>query len=196
MKRSKTMEFLKEVFGDKPITFDDFSKAVTDKGLNIADLSSGAYVGKDKFQAEVSKAKGEFTDLKKKYDELAGAVDGDAGLKKQLETIKTEKEEFEGKFNKTNGELTHYKNSQVVLKAGVLPEMSEFVTYEAQKLTNETIDFDTALKGYIAKNPQFKTTEGKTKVRTAPAMGGGDTDNNNSTNAKMNTALLQAVGRK
>ena len=41
------MDFLKEIFGDKAITFDEFSKGVESKKIKLADLSGGAYVSKE-----------------------------------------------------------------------------------------------------------------------------------------------------
>ena len=39
------MDFLKELF-TKPLSFEEFSAAVTSKGIKLADLSSGDYVAK------------------------------------------------------------------------------------------------------------------------------------------------------
>ena len=67
------MEKLKEIFGETPLTYDDFIKAVTEKGIKLADLSEGAYVDKIKYEKAVSKSE----DLKKSYEELAGKATGD-----------------------------------------------------------------------------------------------------------------------
>lgn len=37
------MEFLKELFGEKPLTFDEFTDKVNQKGLKLFDLSAGGY---------------------------------------------------------------------------------------------------------------------------------------------------------
>jgi len=190
------MDFLKDVFGDKPLTFDDFSKVVSEKGINIADLSTGGYVGKDKYSTDVNKFKTDYGTLKSKYDELAGQLDGDSGLKKQVETLTTERAEFENKFNEATSTLNSFKNSQSVLKNGVVSDMSDFVAFEVGKMTSETVDFDTALKGYLAKNPQFKA-DTKARVRTSPNMSGEDgAGSKTDVNSRMNNALLQASGRK
>ena len=45
------MEFLKELFGDQPLTYDQLAEKVTKHGMKLADLSTGRYVGKDKYDA-------------------------------------------------------------------------------------------------------------------------------------------------
>ena len=45
------MEFLKELFGDQPLTYDQLAEKVTKQGMKLADLSTGRYVGKDKYDA-------------------------------------------------------------------------------------------------------------------------------------------------
>ena len=47
------MEFLKELFAEKALTFDELSKAANEKGLKLADLSGGAYVSKTKYDTDI-----------------------------------------------------------------------------------------------------------------------------------------------
>lgn len=186
------MDFLKEVFGDGSLKFEDFEKAVGEKGLKLANLTEGKYVDKDKYL----KAENDFKALKKTYDDLASAIDGDTGLKKQIETLKNEKADFESKYTSLNSELTNYKRGQAVLKAGVKADMSEYVSYEVGRMVNDNMDFDTALKGFLAKNPQYKAVESAPKVRTSAPTGGDGGVHGNDVNTKMNQALLSATGRK
>ena len=77
------MDFLKELFNAGPLTWDGFTKAVGDKGLQLADLSTGHYVSKIKHEEEL-KAKDEQIEtlngsLKTRDDDLAD-------LKSKLET--------------------------------------------------------------------------------------------------------------
>ena len=69
------MDFLKDIFGDKALTFADFTAALKDnKEIKLANLAGGAYVGVEKFNAEVEKLKtanGTIKDLQeqvKKFD--------------------------------------------------------------------------------------------------------------------------------
>ncbi len=47
------MEFLKVLFENGAVTWDQFAKGVKDKGLKIADLSEGNYVSKQKYDNDV-----------------------------------------------------------------------------------------------------------------------------------------------
>ena len=42
------MEFLKELFGDKALTFDQFAAKVNERKMKLANISDGAYVGREK----------------------------------------------------------------------------------------------------------------------------------------------------
>ena len=50
------MDFLKELF-TQPLSFEDFVKAVTEKGYKLADLSKGDYVAKGKLDEANGKIK-------------------------------------------------------------------------------------------------------------------------------------------
>ncbi len=67
------MEFLKNVFGDKALTFDDFKAAVeADKNIKLANLTDGKYVDKEKLDKkidELSNAQATITDLKGKLED-------------------------------------------------------------------------------------------------------------------------------
>lgn len=45
------MEFLKELFGEQPITYEEFEKAVSKKGYQLADVSTG-YVTQQEYDAK------------------------------------------------------------------------------------------------------------------------------------------------
>lgn len=47
------MDFLKDVFGDKALTFDELAAALKDnKEISLGNLAGGAYIGKEKFDAK------------------------------------------------------------------------------------------------------------------------------------------------
>ena len=91
-----TMDFLKELF-TQPLSFEDFVKAVTEKGYKLADLSKGDYVAKGKLDEangkiktltdDIGKLNNDITDLqnsnasaeeyKKKFEELQKKVNAD-----------------------------------------------------------------------------------------------------------------------
>ena len=43
-------EELKELFGEKSLSYDDFSKAIEGKGMKLANLSAGGYIAKSKYE--------------------------------------------------------------------------------------------------------------------------------------------------
>ena len=46
-------EELKELFGENTLSYDDFTKAVEEKGMKLANLSAGGYVAKSKYDDDV-----------------------------------------------------------------------------------------------------------------------------------------------
>lgn len=79
------MDFLKSIFGDKALTFAEFAAALKDnKDVKLANLATGDYVGKEKFEAEADKLKtanSTIKELQEKVKKFDG-VDVDA-LKNQ-----------------------------------------------------------------------------------------------------------------
>ena len=92
------MDFLKDIFGAKALTFAEFTAALKDnKEIKLANLATGDYVGKEKFEAEVEKLKtanGTIKDLQEQVKKFDG-VDVDALKNKADELEKT----FNSKLN-------------------------------------------------------------------------------------------------
>lgn len=67
------MDFLKEIFGDKALTYAELEAAL--KGsttVKLGNLAGGAYVGKDKFDAEHTRAEGLAQQLTAANTKLSG----------------------------------------------------------------------------------------------------------------------------
>lgn len=68
------MDFLKELFGDKAMTFDELKAAVEANGkMKIINLKDGGYVDKDKFtakEAEATALKEQITNANKQIDDF------------------------------------------------------------------------------------------------------------------------------
>ena len=66
-----------------------------------------------------------------------------------------------------------------VVKAGIKPEFVKFVASEVLGQVSDTLDFDTALKAYKAKNPQFnsETAVVKRKVGSSLKLDGRELNN-------------------
>ena len=88
------MEFLKDIFGDKALTFADFTAALKDnKEIKLANLAAGEYVGVEKFNAKVGELKTATDTIKQLQDQVKkfDGVDVDALKNKATELENTYK---------------------------------------------------------------------------------------------------------
>lgn len=76
------MEFLKELFGDQPLTYDQLAEKVKEKGLQLVDVAGGAYVPKK--DAEILAAQLEAANKKLEGYDPAWKAQAEAA-RKQLE---------------------------------------------------------------------------------------------------------------
>lgn len=65
------------------------------------------------------------------------------------------------------------KATNKVVKSEVKPEFLKFVTSEVMGLTNDTTDFETALKNYKKENPQYFGETVIKKTQSSPNLNGG-----------------------
>ena len=79
------------------------------------------------------------------------------------------------------------KATNKVAKSEVKPEFLKFVTSEVMGLTNDTTDFETALKNYKKENPQYFGEVVVKKVQSSPNLSGGTKET--TTNDIMNNIL-------
>ena len=94
------MEELQELFGENALSYEDFTKAVEEKGMKLANLSAGGYVAKSKYDDDVKKAKG--LDYKKKFEDLQASIEGDDGVNAKLKNITTERDDYKSKYETLN----------------------------------------------------------------------------------------------
>ena len=81
------MEFLKELFGNESLTYEQLAAKVAEKKMKLADLSTGAYVGKDKYETLTADRDG----LKQRLEEANGKLEGyDPEWKTKAEQAQTE----------------------------------------------------------------------------------------------------------
>ena len=81
------MDFLKALFESGALTWEEFSQAVTEKGFKLADLATGKYVSKSKYDDDLAAKDTAITDLK---GQIATRDTDLADLKTQLETAGTD----------------------------------------------------------------------------------------------------------
>ena len=126
------MDFLKELFGDKALTFDEFSKAVESKKMKLADLSGGAYVSKEKLDAKIE----ELNTIKSSLTEKDEALKKWDGV--DLDKIKAENEAKTAELNKKLAELKKQNAVETTLLAENIQDLKAIKAY---------IDFDTVKVG-------------------------------------------------
>ena len=185
-------EELKELFGENSLSYDDFSKAIEEKGMKLANLSAGGYVAKTKYDDDVKKAKN--LDYKKKYEDLEASIQGDDGINAKLKNITTERDDYKSKHEDLNSKYSMLEATSKVTSAGIKPEFAKFVASEVLGQVSDTLDFDTALKAYKVKNPQYnsETTITRKKVGSSLGLDGKESNNQNETNQIMNDLIRSA----
>lgn len=131
------MEYLKELFGNdgkQTLDYEGFCKAVKEKGLKLADLSTGEYVGKGKYESldkEYGTYRNDTESKLKEYD----------SLKTKLDTY-VQREEIQKLYDQ-------------VKASGVDEKFVRFVTNEVKDMVSENKDFKTSLEEFNQSNPQF-----------------------------------------
>lgn len=171
------MEFdgLKQFFGEDgntAITYEELTKGINEKGIKLADLSLGGYIAKDKFDEQTRK----FNDYKSKND--VSKYSDYENLKAEVETLRAEKAEREF-LEKINAKK-------------IRPEFQKFVLSEVKGKIDDKTNFDKALENYVTDNPQYVTEIGKKPVFKSSSVPLDGTNENKSTNQKMN-ALFRSV---
>lgn len=88
---------------------------------------------------------------------------------KKDEPENKEAEEAKRQLAKAQAELVAYKNREKVLKSGVSPEFSDFVTYEVGKLVTDESDFESELIKWLKTNEHY-TKQDDSKPQGAGGM--------------------------
>lgn len=103
---------LQSIFGDKPISFDDFKKGLEDKKIKLGNLESGNYIAKERF----NKLEEDYKALETKNKELM-----DMSEKHQKEIAKLNKESIsKEEYDKRMEEIqTKHKGEIDTLKKGM-----------------------------------------------------------------------------
>jgi hypothetical protein len=157
------MDFLKDLFGDKPLTFDEFTKALeANKEIKLANLASGQYVDKAKFDSK-----------DKEHQESAALI---AELKKGNagnESLQKKITEYETKLAELQTE-----NQQIKLDAAIKVALLEAKAVDVDYLTFKLKEkgeiklgddgkpkgMDEAITGLKTQFPAQFSTESKKKV--------------------------------
>lgn len=192
------MEFLKVLFENGAVTWEQFLKGVKDKDIKIADLSEGNYVSKRKYDDDIKAKDGQIEELNKNINTRDADL---VNLKRQLEeagndktkleeltgkfdTLQTDynnaKSEYEGKLQKQKYEFAvkDFANGQTFTSAAAKREFIRSMTEKELKMDNESIlgaeDF---LETYKKENADsFAADNPDKKPKFADKSSGGDSN--------------------
>lgn len=188
------MEFLKALFGDRALTYDEFAQAINahngneankDNQLKIANLASGEYVGKGKYDALDALLKGKETELDTANGliaELKKGTKGNEELQGKITGYETQVADLQAQLQETK--------VNAAVKVALLSEKAVDVDYLTFKLNEKLkekgesleLDENDNIKGWDALRDGLKTqfpkmfesgTDGK-KVFDDDSLPGGD----------------------
>lgn len=168
------MEFLKSLFEKGAITWEQFQQGVADKGYKLADLSSGNYVSKHKYDDDVKSRDTTIEDLNaqitKRDTDISGlqeqltksGADNKtkvSDLTKQLEQLQAdysnEKQAYEKRLNKQSYEFAvrEFANTQKFSSNAAKRDfISEMIGQNLQMKDNTILGADDFVKLYQEKN--------------------------------------------
>lgn len=139
------MEELKSLFGDNSLSYDEFEKKLGEaSGLKLANLKSGNYVDKSKYD----KLEASYNELKDKNTQLTNGAN-------DLEALRKEIDEYKSKYDSMVAEAEKSKRMQAITEKRVDPKFSKFVYSELAGKSND--DFQKALEDYLKENKQYIT---------------------------------------
>ena len=176
------MEFLKALFGDEALTYDQLAAKVAEGKLNVVNIADGSYVSRNKFDDTVNGLKSQVTDLQgqiaQRDTDLAGlneqltAAQADAG---QLAEAQKQLSALQSKYDK-DSKAWEAKNAQQAYEYAVRSKAGElkFTSAAAKKdFIREAIaqgfkmDGDT-LMGYTDFVAKYQETDPGAFVQETP----------------------------
>lgn len=133
------MDFLKDIFGDKPLTFEEFTRALeASKDIKLANLATGQYVDKAKFDGK-DKEHQEATAL------IAELKKGNAGN----ESLQAKISEYEAKLSELETE-NHRIKVDAAVKVALLEAKAvdiDYLTFKLKEKGDLTLSEDGTVKG-------------------------------------------------
>lgn len=177
------MEFLKALFGDEALTYDQLAAKVAEGKLNVVNIADGSYVSRNKFDDTVNGLKSQVTDLQgqiaQRDTDLAGlneqltAAQADTG---QLAEAQKQLSALQSKYDK-DSKAWEAKNAQQAYEYAVRSKAGElkFTSAAAKKdFIREAIaqgfkmDGDT-LMGYTDFVAKYQENDPGAFVKETPA---------------------------
>lgn len=162
------MEFLKELFSEGPLTYDQLAAKAAEKKMKLADISGGAYVGKDKFDTLLTEKNG----LQERLDEANGKLSGyDPEWKAKAEQAQAE---AENKIKAMQRSQAMKEQSAGIRFSSESAKRAFLSDLEAKNLPVEdgrVIGFDDFLKTYQETDPNAFMPDKPAPTITIPGQG-------------------------
>jgi chromosome segregation ATPase len=164
---------LKELFGEEALTLSQFESKLAEKGIKLADLSTGNYVAKKKYEDEIASKDSAISDLKGQIktrdndikdlktqiseagDDATKLADVTAQLEKLQGDYATAKNEYDAKLKKQGYEFAvrEFANEQkFTSNAAKKMFINEMVNENLKMKDNTIIGADDFLKVYSEAN--------------------------------------------
>lgn len=131
------MEFLKEIFNNGTLSFEDFEKACKGKGFNLVDLSKGEYISKNKYTDDIQAKESTIGELK---DTIKTREKDIKDIKKQLNDVSTDSEKLGNLQTQLDDLQTKYTNDTKAFEERLSKQAYEFAAKEfagTQKFTSK-----------------------------------------------------------
>ena len=161
-----------DIFGDEAPTREQFEEKVA--GMKLVDLTGGEYVGKGKLDAAI-KARRE---AEAAADEARKALEGDDGLKKEVERLTAELaakdkavEEATRTAQEAVGKATRAERERMVRDKIADPKLARLALLDAEEMVSDEVDFDAALAKVIASDPDYSAEPVKQMKSGEPTKG-------------------------
>lgn len=148
------MDFLKQFFGDKAVTYDEFVQAVNayngdeankEKQIKLANLTDGGYVSKDKYLSLETDLSGKKSELEKAnglIEELKKSTGKDEGLQQKITDYETEI----ANLKRENEELKTENALKFALMAAGAVDV-DYLVFKAKEKGEIKLDTDGKIKG-------------------------------------------------
>ena len=137
------MDFLKELFESGALTWEQFTQAVSEKGYKLADLSTGNYVAKKKYEDEVGAKETSISDLQEQLKSR------DKDLKDLKSQLSDGSKDNETKISELTEQVTKlqsdYKNATADYEKRLATQAYNFAVREyagGKKFTSEAAKRD------------------------------------------------------
>lgn len=131
------MEFLKALFSNGPLSFEDFEKACKGKGFNLVDLSKGDYISKNKYNDDIQTKE---TTIGQLQDTIKDRDKDIKTIKKQLSEASTDSEKLGQLQTDLDNLQTKYDNDTKAFEEKLSKQAYEFAVKEfagTQKFTSK-----------------------------------------------------------